>query len=189
MSFSNIKSVFINFAIVAVFLTGQGFCKTIIPDYELIRTRNGVPIYYFPSNIPVFEVVLSYKIGSDVDPDGKSGLALMTSQMLRRGVQGLDETQITALLDDEAAGFNATVGEERTSFETYGLNRNAPEVLKLFFNILKSPSFPEASFRRLKTNQIENIKQMPDLASVMAGHVLGITLLIGNSRGRPIGGY
>src|SRR6516164_726284 len=99
-------------ALFALPLVGMTEKKSIVPPYEVIKTRNGVQVYYFASsNVPLFEVKLAYDFGTDLDPDGKSGLAMFAAAMTRRGLPDLDENAITRKLDDVAGGVDNYVGE------------------------------------------------------------------------------
>src|SRR5580658_10863410 len=90
--------------------------KTVTPPYELIHAKNGVPVYFFPNpNVPLFEIHLDFRGGSDLDPSKRSGLAMFAAGMIKRGVTGLDEEAISEKLDDAAGAVEVNVEEESTA--------------------------------------------------------------------------
>lgn len=159
--------------------------KSIVPPYELIKTSNGVSVYFFPSpNVPLFEVKLVFQGGSDLDPPGKSGLSMFASAMIRRGIPGMDEDALSRKLDDIAGGVDVGVGEELFTVAGYGLNAKADEIIDLFFRQLTEPTFPEAPFKRLKANHLDSIIQLPDSPGGLAGHVLDSVIFNGTIKAR-----
>ncbi|MBI3543491.1 MAG: insulinase family protein [Deltaproteobacteria bacterium] len=170
--------------------TGAAGKKSIVPRYETLLLKNGAKVYWFPSpNIPLFEVHLNFRGGSDLDPPGRSGIAAFAAGMIRRGVPGLDENAISSKLDDTAGGVEASVGEEDTTVSSYGLNEHAPEILDLMFEELAHPTFPEEPFKRLRTNHLDSIVQLPDSPGALATHVLDSVMFNGTTKARPSTGY
>ncbi len=178
------------FLIIFFLISCSAFSKSVVPTYERITTKNGVPIYFFPSpNIPLFQVELVYERGADLDPDGKSGLALLATAMLKKGIPGFDEKALSQKIDDLAAGIEVSVSEEKTTFLTYGLNLHANSILKLFFEQLSKATFPQEPFQRLKSNLLDNITQLLDSPSGLASHIFSIVLFNGTPKARPNVGF
>lgn len=160
--------------------------KSMVPSYELVQTANGVPVYYFKSpNVPLFEVHIVFGQGSDWDPAGKSGLGMFASNMIKRGVPGLDEDALSRRLDDLAGGIDVSVDEERIGISAYGLNERAPEIIDLLFKQLTQPTFPDAPFQRLKSNHLDNIRQLSDSPGGLASHVIEGLIFNGTRKARP----
>lgn len=165
---------------------GAGSSKSVVPPYEVVKTRNGVEVYYFPSpNVPLFEVHLVFAGGSDLDPPGLSGLGMFSASMIKRGVPGLDENAISRKLDDLAGSIDVSVAEEQVTVAAYGLTEHAEEISSLMFTAVKQPTFPEAPFRRIRLNHLDSILQLPDSPSGLATHVIDTLIFNGTPKARP----
>lgn len=162
---------------------------SVVPAHETIHSKSGIPIYFFPSPVGVFEVILSFDSGSERDPLGKSGLNYYLSQAVHFGAGNLNEKQLSEAADDIAAGMSSQVGDERLTFEAFGLTKDSKNILDLFFKTLKEPTYPEEPFLRFKANHIDSIRQNLDSAPALASIMLDLGLLNGTAKGRPVGGF
>lgn len=170
----------------AVSIASPALAGTIVPKHEIIKTKNGAEIYYFPSEkIPLFQVELVFDGGSAVDPEQRSGLAALSMVMARRGILGMDENSISRKTDDLAAGIEFSAQDEDVSASAYGLNEHAPEVIDLMFRQLTGPTFPEAPFKRIKENHLDSLSQLSDSASALASHVFGTIIYNKTPYARP----
>lgn len=162
----------------------------VVPPHEVRRLENGVTVYFFKGPaVPIFEVQVAFETGADMDPVGKTGLTVMTANMLRRGVEGFDESQISVQLDDLAADFEVGVGQERTIFSASGLNEQAGPVLDLFFRMLRKPTFPEGPYRRVQRNYLDRVSRLQDAPGSLGARALGLMLLRGTVKARPMAGF
>ncbi len=176
----------IGLLLAAVVLAGLAAPKSLVPAYELLKTRNGVPVYFFPSsNIPLFEVHLNFEGGSDLDPPNLSGMGTFSANAIRHGIAGMNEDEISRKLDDVAGGIEINVGEEDTEISSFGLNEHSTAINALLFEELAHPTFPSGPFERLKTNHIDSIDQLPDSPGTLATHVLDSVIFNGTAKVRP----
>lgn len=160
--------------------------RSIVPPYQVLKTKNGVEIYFFPSpNIPIFQVELVFNGGGALDPKGKSGLGLFSISMMKKGIPEMDENALFQRIDDLASSIEVSVNDERTNISAYGLNEHAAETINLLFRELSSPVFPEGPFQRLKTNHLDDIAQMPDSPAALAGQVEDLLVFNGTEKARP----
>lgn len=177
-------------SLLALSLAEASTSRSLVPRHETITTKNGVQVFFFPNeNIPLFEVHLVFGAGSDLDPEGLSGLGLFSASMARRGVPGLDENAISRRLDDLAGGIDFSVDEEHTSVSAFGLNLRSREILDLLFDELARPVFPQEPFDRMRANHIDSIAQLPDSASGLATYVIDSLIFNGTPKARPGSGF
>ncbi|KUG09682.1 M16 family metallopeptidase [Solirubrum puertoriconensis] len=106
-------------------------------------------------------VMLRFNNGSASDPKGKEGLAYLTAQLLTEGgTKELTSTHIKDLLYPMAARYGAFTDKEVTTF-TFEVHRDH---LDKFYPVLKglmqTPTFTEADFNRLKSNQLNYVEQV-----------------------------
>lgn len=164
--------------------------KTLVPKHEVIVSKNGVPIYFFPNkNIPLFQVELVFEGGSEQDPVDRAGLTAFAMHLTTKGVEGFTEDAYSRREDDLATDVDVGVSESRTTISAYGLNEKAPEVLDLLFRTVTSPTFPEAPFLRMQSNQIDSLDQITDSPSAIASRAIDFLVFNGTSKWRPNGGF
>jgi zinc protease len=91
------------------------------------------------------------KAGSQNDPAGKEGLALLTASLLSDGGTQQDSYQsIIEKLYPMAAGYGASVDKEMTVFRGVVHKDNLDGYYTLFRNALLAPAFSEDDFNRVK---------------------------------------
>jgi zinc protease len=96
-----------------------------------------------------FEVWI--KAGSQNDPPGKEGLALLTARLLSDGATQQDSYQaIVEKLYPMAAGYGASVDKEMTVFRGVVHKDNLEAYYGLLRNALLTPAFTEEDFNRVK---------------------------------------
>jgi zinc protease len=91
------------------------------------------------------------KAGSQNDPAGKEGVALLTASLLSDGATQQDSYQsIVEKLYPMAAGYGASVDKEMTIFRGVVHKDNLEAYYTLFRNALLSPAFNQDDFDRVK---------------------------------------
>ena len=124
----------------------------------------------------------TFRAGSAHDPDGKEGLAYVTSQVLREGGAGSlvpdeVETQLFAL----GADIEVVVDKDLVTFKGKALREDMPAFLPLFTDMLTTPGMDESAFYRavdsakseLKSGILESDEALGDAvydSVVNAGH-------------------
>ena len=102
-------------------------------------------------NSPFIAFDVWIKAGSQNDPVGKEGLALLTASLLSDGATQQDSYQsIVEKLYPMAAGYGASVDKEMTVFRGVVHKDNLDGYYTLFHNALLSPAFSEDDFNRVK---------------------------------------
>ncbi|RMH75524.1 MAG: insulinase family protein, partial [Calditrichaeota bacterium] len=109
---------------------------------------------------PTISFRLLFKVGSQNDPQGKEGLAVLTASLLTQGAtQKHSYEEILELLYPMAASIEAQVDKEMTVI--YG--RIHKDNLEAFYQLLKEvvlePAFDEDDFRRVKSDQLNYIQK------------------------------
>jgi zinc protease len=99
-------------------------------------------------------VKLTFRNGSISDPSGKEGLTYATAlTIVRGGTADMTSRQIQEFIYPMAAGYNASVDKEVTTF-TFAFHK---DFMDKFYPVLKglmlTPSFSEDDFKRVKSNQ------------------------------------
>jgi zinc protease len=106
-------------------------------------------------------VKLMFKNGSITDPKGKEGLTHLTANLITQGGSAeYSKSQIEDMIFPMAASYGSNVDKEVSVF-TFQVHKDFE---KTFYPIIKglitTPSFTEADFNRLKSNQQNYVDQV-----------------------------
>jgi len=112
------------------------------------------------ANSPFVAFNIWVKVGSQNDPEGKEGLAVLTADLLEDGSTEQDSYQdILEKLYPMAAGYGSSVDKEMTVFRGVVHRDNLDGYYELFKNALLSPAFSEADFDRIKSQTLNYLER------------------------------
>lgn len=95
------------------------------------------------------------KVGSQDDPEGKEGLAVLTAGMIEEGsTAGMKYDEILKKLYPMAAGYGASVDKEMTVISGTVHRDNLDEYYKLFKEAVLAPAFSQEDFSRIHSQQV-----------------------------------
>jgi len=104
-----------------------------------------------------------FDVGSQSDPEGKEGLAVLTAGMLAEGSTTENPyDRILELLYPMAAGYGVSVDKEMTVFSGTVHRDNLEEYYELLRQAILSPAFAEQDFNRLHaqhSNYVERVRR------------------------------
>ena len=147
---------------------------------------NGVKtIVMTDHRLPLVNFTLTTRRGSQSDPKGKEGVAWLTAEMMRRGVEGMNFEQLSRDLDNRA--ITIAVGNEgdHSSLDGDCATDQLDVAIERARQILLTPTFPEEEFKKLKEQSINSlISQQESPTSVVENDLT--TALWGDT---PIGRY
>ena len=125
-------------------------------------TPSGARVYFVASHVlPMLDVEVDFAAGSMFDPEGKSGLASLTSASLDLGAGKRDETAIAEQLADVGANLASAADTDRASVSLRTLvaaDKREP-ALDILRSVLQKPRFDAAIFEREKTRSIAGLKE------------------------------
>jgi predicted Zn-dependent peptidase len=135
-----------------------------VAETYLETLQNGIPVFIVEDGeLPLIEVVATFKGGSYLDGSDRVGLTPMMASLIRGG----GTTSVTAEdLDEQFAFLAASVGvggggtSVTASLDCLALNFR--DSFALFVDMLKNPGFQESRLTLQKDNSIENMKQRND---------------------------
>ncbi len=119
----------------------------------LIAERHGLPI---------IAMNLAIKGGSNLDPQGKEGLADMMASLLTEGTAQRDSIGLASALSEIGANLGASSGREQSGLTLTTLTSHLDAALGLFREVLLEPTFPEAELERLRKQRIAGILRRAD---------------------------
>ncbi len=88
--------------------------------------------------------------GSFLDPAGKPGLASVTAQMLDKGTESQSKLELARKLESTGASLSITVGATDIIIQGYCLSKDAPLILEMLSEMLRTPAFSEEELGKLK---------------------------------------
>ncbi|MDQ3232136.1 MAG: insulinase family protein, partial [Pseudobdellovibrionaceae bacterium] len=129
-------------------------------SFQPAPTRKAnIPVIAQKNKIPLLNIKLQFKVGSAQDPTGKEGLAYLASSMITEaGSQRYHYDELQKALFPMAAGFGNLPDKEVTTFTIQTHKDHVQKVIGLLAPSLLAPGFRDEDFQRLKSVQLNNLK-------------------------------
>jgi zinc protease len=134
-----------------------------------ISTHASEVIFETDDQLPLVTVAVVIPGGSSQDPDHKNGLTDLTARMMLRGTKNKTKRQIDLELDQMGGALSVTTQSEYSVFQGTVLSKNSARFIQLIEDILNAASFNESEFKRLKSEQLSNLKTALDDDSTLVG--------------------
>lgn len=117
-------------------------------------------VLYPVKDDPTISFRFWFKVGSQCDPSGKEGLAVLTAALLTDGATtNRSYEEILDALYPMAASYTANVDKEMTVISGRVHADNLDEYYPLFIDAILHPAFNEDDFRRIRTDMINAIEK------------------------------
>ncbi len=148
-------------------------------------TVDGVKVVTLSDHrLPLVNVSLILRAGSDAEPAGKEGVADLTASMLRRGSAGKSFLEFSG--DLESRGISIEV-EDRDDNTRLGIACMADQLdyaVQRAAEVLGKPNFDAGEFDRLKRQAIGGLMQSLSRPEPVADRTLKASLYAGSALGR-----
>lgn len=105
------------------------------------------------------EARITLRMGDEKTLNGKSTVASMTADMLKRGTKNKTMSQINETLDKLSSSLNIYSTGQAVVLMIQSTKQNLPQVLDLVDEILHQPAFPESEFATLSTERLTGFDQ------------------------------
>ncbi len=159
------------------------------PKIEHWLAPSGARVFFVENHdLPMLDVQIDFAAGSVRDPDGKSGVAALTSGMLDLGASDLDEREIASRLADIGAVLSGSADIERASLHlrTLSVDDKRLPALALMRSVLVAPQFPAEVLAREKARTIAGLKESAIRPEVIAARTFWRLLYPGHPYGRDV---
>ncbi|HZE70153.1 MAG TPA: pitrilysin family protein [Pyrinomonadaceae bacterium] len=140
------------------------------------------------ANTPLVTAQLLIKNGGEVDPQELSGLADMTANLLTKGTESRDATQIAEAI--EALGGSLDSGA-RWDASTATVGVSSPKIgdaMKILADVVRRPTFKADEIERLRQQYLDNLTVGLGQPGTIARYVAGRVVFGDAPYGHPIGG-
>lgn len=140
-----------------------------LPPIITRQLANGLKLMIVEQHeLPLADFVLLVGSGGTADPSGKTGVANLTSAMLREGTT----TRKSLDIADQASFLGISLFPQ-ASWESSTLSLHTPtaqldSALALFADVALHPSFPANEFDRIKKNRLTELLQLRDQGPAIA---------------------
>lgn len=143
--------------------------RVALPPILTRQLANGLKLMIVEHHeLPMADFVLVVGSGSTADPTSKTGLASLTSAMLREGTTTRKSLEIA----DQIAflGINLVPGSswESTTLSLHTPTAQLDSALVLFADVALNPSFPAEDFERIKKERLTRLLQLKDEGPAIA---------------------
>lgn len=145
-----------------------------LPAPAVGTLSNGIPVYVVENHeVPIVDVHLSWRGGSNTDPKGKEGLASATMDMLARGAGTYDAEALTRAAKKLGTNIESQGGVDAASVALSALTRNLAPSLDLLSTVVNAPTFPEKEWTLLHKQYDDSITSRRQDPTSTAWTVLG----------------
>ena len=118
--------------------------------------------------LPVVDVTLVVRSGSEADPKGKAGLATLTANLLDEGAGARDALGIAEQIGFLAIRLNTGATFELSQVSLHTTRATLDSALSLMSDVVLRPTFAEKEFSRLKSDRLTALLQEVDRGPALA---------------------
>lgn len=137
---------------------------------------------------PLVAVQLLIKNGGEVDPPELAGLADMTANLLTKGTQTRDATQIAQQIESLGGSLDSGARWD-SSFANVGvMSSKIPQAMEILADVVRRPTFKSEEVERLRQQYLDNVTlALSDPGSI--GRFVAARVVFGDSAyGHPVSG-
>ena len=137
---------------------------------------------------PLVAVQLLIKNGGEVDPPELAGLADMTANLLTKGTQTRDATQIAQQIESLGGSLDSGARWD-SSFANVGvMSSKMPQAMEILADVVRRPTFKSEEVERLRQQYLDNVTlALSDPGSI--GRFVAARVVFGDSPyGHPVSG-
>ncbi|HYW33827.1 MAG TPA: pitrilysin family protein [Balneolaceae bacterium] len=122
------------------------------PNVTTFQTGNGIKFFMVEDHeLPLVKMNVTVRTGGVEVPANKTGLAQLTGMVMRSGgTKSIPADSLNALLEDNAAHLNTSIGFSSGSASLNVLKSKFDDLLPVFIDVLKNPAFPVDKIQQAK---------------------------------------
>lgn len=135
-----------------------------VPNVTTFTLPNGIKLFLLEDHeLPLISGAARVRTGNLFDPRDKVGVATLTGMALRTGgTREKTGEQLDQELENIAASVESNIGESAGSVTFSALKENAPEVMRIFKDLLTAPEFRQDKIDLAKTQIRSSIARRND---------------------------
>lgn len=157
------------------------------PPFERLDLNDGLVLFAVRrGGTPLVFLELVTPAGASFDPEGRSGLAALTTAMIDEGTPGKTSREIAAAAERIGGYLSATTDWDSLSIDLEVVSPLAGTALELAGEILSEPTFPEDELVRLRDHSLAEIRRRSVIPSVLASRQFARALYGRTPFGQPL---
>ncbi|MGB7201071.1 MAG: pitrilysin family protein [Pyrinomonadaceae bacterium] len=130
-----------------------------LPPIEKTKLSNGLEVWMVEQReLPVIAMNLVLKTGQVNEPDGKTGVAGMTTSLIDDGTKKRSALEIANELQSIGANMGAGGSYDATNVSMQTLTKNIDKALDIFADVIQNPTFPDKEFESLRARQMIGLR-------------------------------
>jgi len=150
------------------------------------ETQRGARVYFVQNrDLPILDVSVDFPAGASLDTPDKSGLASMTSNLLRLGAVGLNEDEISRRLADVGAQLSGRLDPDRAGvgLRTLSSAKERQTAIDILGRVLTQPSFDAAVLDREKVRVTGSLREADTRPETIASRTFHRTVFANHPYG------
>ncbi len=134
--------------------------KFALPPIEKTKLANGLEVWMVEQKeLPIVSMNLVLKTGSANEPDDRTGVAGMTSQLLDDGTKTRSAVDIVNQLQSIGANLNSGSGIDSTNVTLQTLTKNLDQAMDIYADVVLNPVFPTKELESLRARALIGLRQ------------------------------
>ena len=134
---------------------------------------------------PIITLSASFEGGAAADPEGKEGLAVLTSSLLDEGAGSYDSDAFRRKLEDLVIGLGFSAGQDNFGASLQTLTENTDTAFELLRLAMTEPRFDAEPVERIRAQIIAGLKRSENRPQTIASRVWWQAAFPDHPYGRP----
>jgi len=131
-----------------------------LPPIEKTKLANGLEVWMVHQNeLPIVSMNLVLRTGTSNEPNDRTGVSNVVSQLLDDGTAKRSATEIANQQQALGANINAGSGWDSTNVTLQTLTRNLDAALDLYADVVQNPIFPTTELESLRARTLVGLRQ------------------------------
>ena len=159
-------------------------------DIRKVVSDTGIVAWFVPdSSVPLLALNVVFRgAGSATDPDGKEGLAEMTSSLLDEGAGNIASADFQRRLENIAAQMTFSAGRDHFSGRLRTLSSERDDAFDLLRLAISKPRFDQEPVERVRSQLLAALKRNAESPRRISGRIWSETVFAGHPYSRPVMG-
>ena len=134
--------------------------KLTLPPIEKAKLSNGLELWMVEQKeLPIVSMNLVFKTGSSNEPDDRTGVSAMVSQLLDDGTKTRSAVEIAEQLQSIGANLNSGNSWDSSNITLQTLTKNLDPALDIFADVVQNPAFPAKELESLRGRSLIGLRQ------------------------------
>tara|TARA_R110002072_G_scaffold60051_11_gene152631 strand:+ start:811 stop:2151 length:1341 start_codon:yes stop_codon:yes gene_type:complete len=159
-------------------------------DIRKVVSDKGIVAWFVPDkSVPLVAMSFAFRnAGSATDPDGKEGLAEMTSGLLDEGAGDLKSQAFQRALEEIAAQMTFSAGRDTFTGQLRTLAAEREKAFGLLRLALNAPRFDEGPVTRIRSQMLASLRQQAKNPRTISGRLWSETVFPDHPYSKPSDG-